>query len=229
MKRIIITTLFFILPTITFGAVTYSRSPSGTMPTSPITISVSFDDFASDFGSLPEYWTVGLDGDNSGTEIHAVSSDCVAVTTTNANFVFGSLPVGGEVLAIRLYDANESCGDNAVLSPDFLFEGDDENVAFTISASSGGVLFGSNTANVYGLMGAVSTSAFNDVLPWVILIIGILLGFYIVEMLIGTVAPKDERSDKITNDVGKVLGTKETGYHRIFGEKGQEIGWEKDT
>ena len=45
--------------------------------------------------------------------------------------------------------------------------------------------------DVYGGISQVSTSAFNDVLPYLILIIGVILAFYIIEVLIGIM-----RSDK---------------------------------
>ena len=54
---------FLVLPSISFGAVSYSRSPSGNPITSPVSISVSVDNF-SDFGFDPAnvYYQVVFNG-----------------------------------------------------------------------------------------------------------------------------------------------------------------------
>lgn len=85
------------------------------------------------------------------------------------------------------------------------------------------------TTDVYGQLSLVSASTFTDILPYLILIIGIILAFYIVEMLIDIMS--HTKKDNIIRDKeGKQIGidVSNDGYHRIFGKSGQEIGWEKD-
>jgi len=48
------------------------------------------------------------------------------------------------------------------------------------------MLFGTST-NLYAALGAVSQTTFDDVWPYLVLVIGIPLAFFILEMLIGLI------------------------------------------
>jgi hypothetical protein len=56
----------------------------------------------------------------------------------------------------------------------------------------------SSTTNAYSELSAVASTAFNDFWPYLVLVIGIPLAFFIIEMLIGLVA--DSRKDREVMD-----------------------------
>jgi hypothetical protein len=58
----------------------------------------------------------------------------------------------------------------------------------------------SNSTNITGEMGAVATATFDGVGGYVILLIGIVLGFFILERLASVMFPK-HYGDKKQNDV----------------------------
>jgi len=49
----------------------------------------------------------------------------------------------------------------------------------------------STTSDAYTGLSAVASSAFNDFWPYLVLVAGIPLAFFIIEMLIGLIRPKD--------------------------------------
>jgi len=63
------------------------------------------------------------------------------------------------------------------------------------------------TTDVYGGLGTVSTDIFNSILPYVILVMGIALGFFIVEFLIDLVAQRrsDRRVDSIIAESERLM------------------------
>ena len=62
------------------------------------------------------------------------------------------------------------------------------------------MLFSSST-DAIGQMGSVAISAFDGVGTYVILLIGIVLGFFIIERLITAIFPKAYYGDNQTKDV----------------------------
>ncbi|MFA4890605.1 MAG: Ig-like domain-containing protein [Candidatus Paceibacterota bacterium] len=57
--------IFFASPSVSFGAVSYSRTPSGNQITSPISISISFDNFEEDTGCVSDTWSVEVSNNNN--------------------------------------------------------------------------------------------------------------------------------------------------------------------
>ena len=55
------------------------------------------------------------------------------------------------------------------------------------------MLFSTST-DLYSSLGAVSGAAFNDFWPYLVLVIGIPLAFFIIEMLIGLI--REDKEDK---------------------------------
>lgn len=66
--------------------------------------------------------------------------------------------------------------------------------------------------DVYGGISQVSTSAFNDVLPYLILIIGIILAFYIIEVLIGIMRSDKQKEKDINTMADKEIARSEKLY-----------------
>lgn len=53
------------------------------------------------------------------------------------------------------------------------------------------MLFTASTSTIADI-GAVSSTAFNDIAPWVYLVAGIVLGFFVIETLIGIASQSKE-------------------------------------
>ena len=98
---------------------------------------------------------------------------------------------------------------------------DCDNLGGGGGGGGGGTLLPNDTiGNVFGSIAGVTSGLFGSYLPYLLLIIGIPLTFYIIEQLLKT-APKEKKKKNyidVTND----------GYHRIYGKKGQYIGWAKN-
>lgn len=52
------------------------------------------------------------------------------------------------------------------------------------------MLFATSTNDIYGGLSSVVSSFFGDIWVYLVLVIGIVLGFFIIEMLIGLLVPK---------------------------------------
>jgi hypothetical protein len=69
------------------------------------------------------------------------------------------------------------------------------------------MLFGTST-DFYSSLGAVSGSIFNDTWPYLVLVIGVPLAFFIVEMLVNLIPQKRdpviERAEKIRADFDRL-------------------------
>jgi len=63
----------------------------------------------------------------------------------------------------------------------------------------------STTSDVYSNLGAVSQSVFGDIWPYIVLVIGIPLAFFIIEMLVDLIRGKDQNLT--------------TGYYKTSGER----------
>jgi len=90
---------FVFLPLVSFGAVSYSRSPSGYIITSPISVDVSVAS-TSDIGLTTNYWGIHIVGENTGS----YNSSCVASSTLSLS---DSL-----ILAVDDYNLVEFQGHN---------------------------------------------------------------------------------------------------------------------
>lgn len=86
-----------------------------------------------------------------------------------------------------------------------------------------------SNASPYSELAQVSSSTFNDVLPFLILVAGILFGFFIIERLIGIFTDSRSGLEYTEKPNYSMEGHDTKGYHSIFGKSGQVIGWEKDN
>lgn len=181
MKKILLTIIaFLILPQVSFGAVTYSRTPSGASVTSPITITVTVDaitDLGADF-AINDFWGVVIDDGG------VFYPDCYTVTPITTLSLTQEIVVpAGEyvgVLAIGYSDA--FCGGTQGNAYNYL-EGDSNTTIFTVIASS--VLFGGTTSSdLMASVGSVSSNVYLSVLPYFLLSIGVFVGFMIVQKLV---------------------------------------------
>lgn len=98
--------LFSVWPLSVSAAVNYSRSPTGSSPASPVTVSVSVSGFF-EYGLPPEtrVYRLSLDTDFEGTPI----GKCYPVSTLSISQTF-ILPAGGEVKGIGI-DSAVGSGD----------------------------------------------------------------------------------------------------------------------
>lgn len=116
------------------AAYVYERSPSGTLIDAPVTISLNWSDFASDFGIgdsgyfLIGLYTAGLDIDIQSEVFDSSSGSSIAEFNLNP---------GDYVTSVYLL----TCDDEFCTSDiDFIFlEGDDSETIFTIQESESGI------------------------------------------------------------------------------------------
>lgn len=92
---------------------------------------------------------------------------------------------------------------------------------------------GGTTDGLVANVGTVGMDITTSAMPWLMLIAGIPLAFYIIQKLIGIMPKpaKETKKDRIIRDKeGKQVGidVSNDGYHRITGKTGV-IGWVKDT
>lgn len=175
MKKILITVVaFLIIPQVSFGAVTYSRSPSGASVTSPVSISVSFDNFG-------ETGCVG--GDTWGVVISDHPQNFFYSTTlpeTTMSGIFNIALPTGEYEFIGF-----SCNGNGVTG--FLEWQNLDTIFIVISASS--VLFGGTTAgDLMASVGGVSSNVYVSAFPYLLLSVGVFVAFMIVQKLVDMLA-----------------------------------------
>ena len=179
MKKILFAILaLMIVPQISFGAVTYSRSPSGTTVTSPVTITVSFDDYVTDTGCLitDTDWNVEVASD---LDVY-YPSNSVAVGINTGVFPV-SIPAGTDVVYTSF-----SCGAG-LGGGNTLEENSPINLIFTIIGSS--VLFGATTgSDLMASVGGVSNNVYTSALPYLLLSTGVFVGFLIIQKLVDTLA-----------------------------------------
>lgn len=111
MKKLFIL-LFLLFPTLSYGAVSYERTPSGTEITSPVTFNVSVDDFEADFGFPPgewSYWTITI-YELPFAPPDPYQGECLTDTTFSHSFVF-NLPVGYNAVEViaQSYETLSDC------------------------------------------------------------------------------------------------------------------------
>lgn len=205
MKKLLLTIpLFLILPLSAFAAVSYSRTPSGINILSPVSVSVSFDDYSETGCSsypAPDSWYIGIETDGD----FSVNSGYISSTTKS--YIFSTpLPVG------NYYDVAVYCHDlvngDTGGSPQLFLEETGETIFTIISPPSGGggVLFGhsgESNAIVSGgggsalaAVGLVSTNAISGIFPYLMLSAGVFLTFYIIQQLVMFLGREKIKKDK---------------------------------
>ncbi|MCX6702171.1 MAG: peptidoglycan-binding protein [Candidatus Zambryskibacteria bacterium] len=136
---------FFLLtiPFVVFGAVIYSRIPTGALITSPVSFSISLDNISDinaqdDCGSSCNWWGISIQ-DNSWPDRIVIVPACVSVSNLSNTFV-ATLPNSDYWgVGFALGDTKENCEDYDVQSGGDWVEGDLSDVIFTIMATSGTV------------------------------------------------------------------------------------------
>lgn len=146
MGKIVIWAVLFFLPMTVFvfsspialAAVTYTRTPSGTSITSPVTFTVSVDNF-SDFGFNPNtnFWGVGM---NDLFNPNGLMTDCVASTTLSHTFTL-SIPVGDSISLILALGpiVPQNCNVDDVDDQGVTFNDDGFIILASAGAPAGGV------------------------------------------------------------------------------------------
>jgi hypothetical protein len=189
MKKIILIAVLSLMALPVFGAVNYSRTPVGTEITSPVSISVSFDNF-SEFGLNEEinYYVITI----APSDLPFYYSSCYASTTLSTNSTI-SVPVGKDIYSVYVGGRE----DNLCLTGGgtYALEGDGESVIFTIlETPSAGV------PSLFSLAGGVASTSemlattgvlFTDLWVIIALAIGVPLAFYVINRFIG-LGPKDK-------------------------------------
>ena len=132
MKKIlilVISVLSLLLPLTSYGAVNYSRTPSGDLITSPVSISVSFDDFSELNCSNSDVWGIAIADENSWTGDEYMSN-LISSSTNSYTFII-DLPLGFQSYGVNpTIDTTYSniCGID--------LEGDGGSIIFTINQPS---------------------------------------------------------------------------------------------
>jgi len=180
-----------------FGAIDYSRSPSGSGDIlSPVSFSVSADDFSElTAGCIPsDYWGISyLEKDNL---IDVFGSDTAIVSSTLSHVFSVDIPIGKEITAVAI-----NCADNLNNTPrsldnygvDLEGHGDPEgSIIFTIiSASYSTAMFEVPTTTASDLTANI-TSQLGDTgtLALIVIVASIPLAFYVIKKIIGLVPKK---------------------------------------
>jgi len=138
-----------LLPFLALAALTYSRNPSGSTPSSPLTFAVSADDYTADFGlsaGVSPYW--GLLVENSLTNDNN-TTECVDSNTLSHTFNI-SLPTGTTITDVTVFgstDANCNAGTDTGEAYTYL-EGDGTTVIFTVAVGGLASIFPAFTGQI---------------------------------------------------------------------------------
>lgn len=176
------------------AAITYSRTPSGSSITSPVSFDVSFTDFLSDTqltspcggASDCQYWGVGVVDISNNLYL----SSCVASTTTSMSPSF-NLPTADYTLVEFTGGITQNDCENVLTTQGgTALEGNGSDVAFTVTAapapSSVQPLFSAPSSTAQNALAYVTaTIADPSVFTLVAVAIAIPLVFAIIGLLIG--------------------------------------------
>jgi hypothetical protein len=207
MKKLILTILFFVLtPLSAFASLNYSRIPTGTTPTTPITISITADN-VSDLGlGSSSYWITGI---YSTADFEDFLGVCRPISELSVSDSF-ALPVGYTAGAVIISGSDTSNCVTGIEENYLEGEYGASNLIFTITTASikSGILFGrsgeSQTAiqsggNMLASIGFVSTDTFGGIFPYLALSVGVFIGFYVIQqivMLFGRMSGEKVKTDK---------------------------------
>ena len=181
--------LFICIPK-SFAETTYTRTPTGTTITSPVVVNFYTNDFVGDFSESSLYWSIKIN--QQGTNVEYQSS-CYSSTTLSASYSF-YLPVG-EYNEVWVEGSSNDDGSCSVSDPTTLdLEYDNENTIFTII---GGTKIIPTPTNVFGSFGEVTTDVIDTVYPFMLIVIGIVVTFFVATRLVKNVIPTQ---DKYTYD-----------------------------
>lgn len=184
MKKIIVILSLLLIPNFAFAVISYTQTPAGFFPTSPVRIQVSFTDpveaceLDCGAGDPPfTQWNIELFGNAPDWDFVASSPlvNC-AINSQTYDFI---LPVGTEVGAISF-----GCGvvgdGTAIIDTGFeIFEVIEQN----------NHIISTTTENVNSMLGYVG-QIFTDLGVWIWVAIGIPVGFYVVKRVIKLVSLK---------------------------------------
>jgi hypothetical protein len=180
MKKILLPIIIsgvLIFPALAFGAVSYDRVPSGYNVYNPLYFSVSFSDLLSDWPEIETCNSWNLSIIDSNSQEH-YTSDCEATTTTSHTFTETLDPVEYDYVSAYCY-TDEACTigdyvDDLILETnagDVIFDVSNSGIVFTIPKKA--------TASTTGFMGDI----INDWWPFFALIIGLPLGFVVINRI----------------------------------------------
>lgn len=189
--------IFFAFSSDAFAAISYTRTPTGSTPTSPITINFSFDstdDFLS-WGWEEEYdnyYFLGIDGKISGIDPSYYSA-CYPISTKSINWIQNAnVGEAFKEVYIQFSNTNDCEGRQNNMGD---FEYDNGDTLFTITAapvSGGGVLFGNSGeslevnqsgGSLLAAVGFVSSDTFSGIFPYLMLSVGVFVGFYVIQQI----------------------------------------------
>jgi hypothetical protein len=162
---------------VSFGAVSYSRSPAGSNTTSPITINIISNSYEELCLFPNENWYVII-LDNVGGDDRI--SNPIASTTLSTSVQF-SLPVGYQAAEV----ATNCSGDS---SNDVIYE--TGNPAFTIISTDGDNNYLLIPANSGVDLLALAGGLFSDLWVLIAIAIGLPLAFYIIKKVISLISKR---------------------------------------
>lgn len=184
---------FLILPIVSFGAVSYSRTPSGNEITSPVNFSVNADDILDlcpNSTGLDEVWLIRASAEQNDYDSQQYSSTTLVVSTQVI------IPVG-EVIQAVYAQCIVSGGDGVN------FETYNQNGIFTIIAGAvSNFISVPNTAgtDLFALAGGLVSDI------WVLLAIafGVPLAFYLINKAIDLM-PEEKKNKAIMKKSKKII------------------------
>lgn len=164
---------FLMLPAFCFGAVEYSRNPSGYAIQNPVSFDISFNDFEIDTGCavIYNYWGIVANILDEGEDWF---SDEFYASTTQSQIITGTLPLNEYSQVSFTCSIQGTQVDNVTET----LEGTGHYAIFEVV--SGAVLFSLPEEAVASTTGIMS-DLINDIFVFIALAIGIPLGFYVVK------------------------------------------------
>jgi hypothetical protein len=174
--------ILLVLPSLAFGAVSYSRSPSGYTITSPVYISVSVDNVLSDLCYQFPYTTKWKIRIYSINDIDYWESPEKDISEKSLSYDF-DLPVGTQVAVV-----SATCYQFPYWSDGYEFEGSsyDMHIIFEVAEAPKTISNVSSWLSQNEILGYIGKLT-EDIPNYIALIIGLPISFWFIEKIIAFV------------------------------------------
>jgi len=178
MKKLLFVLALLLLPGLARASVSYERSPAGYSITSPVVVSISADTIEELCPSYPDtpfwkIWAVGIGGSDDYFSVEENSSD-----TLSGDFTL-NLPTGAYswlLIACLYEEVNWGTG----LTLEFSY---DPGIFEIVEPTIGGNILTIPSTFATGML-AYAGRLFLDLQVWILLIIGLPVGFYVIEQAV---------------------------------------------
>lgn len=186
MKKLLVGTILFsalLIASPALGAVTYDRTPLSPTVTSPVTISVAFDDFNTDFsaegacdGADCSWWGIGV---IPVSNVAFRYTDGCFASTTKSHIATIALPAGEYESVLPIIGRTQVECEALAFDGGIYFEGPDPT-AFWITAGYNILPMSDAPTSILSWIGGL----FTDVRALILLAVGLPLGFWLIKKVI---------------------------------------------